>query len=162
MSEDGKFKIVYRKISELKVADYNPRRISDAEMAKLRRSIREFGPVDPAIINADSTIVGGHKRIQAAELEGHKTYPCVMIDVDKAREKVLNLALNRISGTFDEVMLAAMVSELETQEREDAGFDPLEVERLLGRLEGAAGKKTVSFEVGGEKKHECPECGHKF
>lgn len=57
-------------ISALKFAEYNPRVISKKEFAGLVKSIQTFGLVDPIIINADNTIIGGHQRTRAAQQAG--------------------------------------------------------------------------------------------
>jgi hypothetical protein len=52
-------------------APYNPRRITDEELLRLRKSLRRFGLVDPVIVNRRSDrIVGGHQRVVAAAAEG--------------------------------------------------------------------------------------------
>ena len=60
---DQKLRTERRKLADLKAAEYNPRKAltpDDAEYQKIRRSIEEFGYVDPIIINEDGTIIGGH------------------------------------------------------------------------------------------------------
>ena len=62
---DQKLRTERRKLADLKAAEYNPRKAltpDDAEYQKIRRSIEEFGYVDPIIINEDGTIIGGHQR----------------------------------------------------------------------------------------------------
>ena len=127
------FKIEYIKIPDLKAAPYNPRKISDTELAKLRKSIKEFGMVDPLIVNADFMVIGGHQRLKAAEAEGMTEVPCVVIDIPKEKEKVLNLALNKISGEWDEEMLANLLQQMDAQSRQDAGFDTEEVTKVLNK-----------------------------
>ena len=59
---DQKLRTERRKLADLKAAEYNPRKAltpDDAEYQKIRRSIEEFGYVDPIIINEDGTIIGG-------------------------------------------------------------------------------------------------------
>ena len=95
-------------------APYNPRRISDHDLAALQRSLRFFGTVEPIVVNRRSGhIVGGHQRVRAAEAEGIETLPVVYVDLDDPSEKQLNLALNRISGEWDPEKLAAVLGDLE-------------------------------------------------
>ncbi|MBZ5638307.1 MAG: ParB N-terminal domain-containing protein [Acidobacteriia bacterium] len=95
-------------------APYNPRRISDHDLDALRRSLRFFGTVEPIVVNKRSGhIVGGHQRVRAAEAEGIDTLPVVYVDLDDPSERQLNLALNKISGEWDEEKLAAVLAELE-------------------------------------------------
>jgi len=81
-------------ISELKFAEYNPRIITRDEFSGLKNSLKTFGFVDPAIINADNTIVGGHQRVRAWKELGHDTAPCIVVNIDKRKEKKLNIILN--------------------------------------------------------------------
>ncbi len=122
------------KISELKPAEYNPRTISEYELLKLTESIKVFGFVDPVIVNADGTVIGGHQRIKAAERLGMVEIPCVRVDLPKEREKALNLALNRISGEWDTDMLAKVLEEMDVESRKLTGFDEREITEALNRL----------------------------
>jgi ParB family chromosome partitioning protein len=122
------------KISDLKPAEYNPRSISERELTKLTESIRAFGFVDPVIVNADNTVIGGHQRIKAAERLGMAEVPCIRVDIPKDREKALNLALNRISGEWDMDMLAKLLDELDADSRKLSGFDEDEITEALNRL----------------------------
>jgi DNA modification methylase len=95
-------------------APYNPRRISDHDLAALQRSLRFFGTVEPIVVNRRSGhIVGGHQRVRAAEAEGIERLPVVYVDLDDPSEKQLNIALNRISGEWDLEKLAAVLGDLE-------------------------------------------------
>jgi len=99
-------------IGKLKPAAYNPRHFSDEEMDSLVRSLREFGMVDPIIANKDGTVIGGHQRLKAARLAGIETVPVVYVNLPKAKQKALNLALNRIGGEWDEAKLRSLLEEL--------------------------------------------------
>jgi len=99
-------------ISKLKPAAYNPRSISTADMKKLQSSLAEFGMVEPVVVNKDYTIIGGHQRVQAAAALGWKEVPCCIVDLPKRKEKLLNLALNKISGKWDDGKLADLLDEL--------------------------------------------------
>ena len=124
-------------LAELAPAPYNPRkalRDGDPEYAKLRRSIEEFGVVDPVIWNSRTKrVVGGHQRLTVLRDLGHATAPTVVVDLDEKREKALNLALNRIAGEWDDVMLADLIKDLERSGGDLGltGFDPDEIEDLL-------------------------------
>ena len=97
------------------VAPYNPRKMSDHDVAALRRSLRYFGTVEPIVVNRRSGhIVGGHQRVKAAEMESIDVLPVVYVDLDEPSERQLNLALNRIHGEFDIEKLAAVLADLET------------------------------------------------
>ncbi len=101
---------------------YNPRKISPHDLTALRRSLREFGAVEPVVVNRRSgRIVGGHQRVKAAAAESIESLPVVYVDLDEPREKQLNLALNRIAGEFDRDSLAAILKDLKGLD-EDLGL----------------------------------------
>lgn len=121
-------------INELKPAEYNPRidlQPGDKEFEKIRKSIEEFGYVDPVIINKDGTIVGGHQRYKVLKDMGYTEIQCIVIDVDKEKEKALNIALNKISGDWDKNKLKVLLSELQgVGLAEITGFDLAELGML--------------------------------
>lgn len=129
-------------------ADYNPRRISDAQLTKLRESLSEYGQVQEIVVNTypgrEGVIVGGHQRLKAMRLEDFDEAEVKWVHVPLEREKVLNLALNRISGDWDPAMLAQVIHDLaEDDEAEDllgaTGFEDDEVTKLLDAWDEANG-----------------------
>lgn len=120
-------------IAELTPAAYNPRKISKQDMAALKRSLEEFGAVEPAVVNKDGTIIGGHQRIAAAEELGWRDFPVLAVDLSAEKARLLNLALNRISGAWDEPKLAELLEELQQADADImlTGFTEAEVEQLL-------------------------------
>jgi DNA modification methylase len=96
-------------VKELKPATYNPRKISDKSFADLVESLRRYEMVDPIIVNGlperRNIIIGGHQRYRAAKELGYETVPVVYIDLNEAREKELNLRLNRNTGEWDMELL---------------------------------------------------------
>jgi site-specific DNA-methyltransferase (adenine-specific) len=121
-------------------APYNPRRIDPSQLSALRRSLRTFGAVEPVVANrATGRIVGGHQRVKAAEAEGIETLPVVWVDLDETGERQLNLALNRISGEWDEEKLGALLLELSKAGADIAltGFDDSELQKVLADLRRA-------------------------
>ena len=131
--------VVTVEIDTLKPAHYNPRQISKQELAKLTKSIKQFGFVDPALVRkADNMIVGGHQRIRAARELGLKEVPVIYLDVSENDAKLLNIALNKISGDWEEEKLAALLAELKTMDDIDellTGFDEDELDQLLAEFE---------------------------
>ena len=101
----------------LNPAAYNPRRDlkpGDKEYEKLKRSIEEFGYVEPVIWNQKTgNVVGGHQRLKVMLDLGQTEIDCVVVDLDLQREKALNLALNKIQGEWDENKLAELMAELD-------------------------------------------------
>jgi DNA modification methylase len=117
----------------------NPRRIDADEAEALTRSIREFGFVEPVIARReDHVVIGGHQRLLAARRLGMKTVPVVLLDISMEKAHLLNLALNKISGTWDEDLLARLVADLSTVPDLDlslSGFGDSELTALLKSLE---------------------------
>jgi DNA modification methylase len=113
-------------------------------MESLKRSLREFGAVDPAIVNSDGTIIGGHQRVEAARQLEWSEFPVIEVDLSEERARLLNLALNRISGQWDEVLLAELLAELATDEADLAlsGFEETEIEALIGEVKTREGEDT--------------------
>lgn len=108
-----------RSIDELNPAEYNPRKRlqpGDEEYERLKRSIETFGYVDPIIVNADGTVIGGHQRLFVLRDLGYSEADVAVVDLSKADEKALNIALNKISGEWDEEKLAALFADLNAED----------------------------------------------
>ncbi|RJO61201.1 hypothetical protein C4544_03460 [candidate division WS5 bacterium] len=101
-----KISVEYVATNVLKAATYNPRRISDDSMGQLRESIKRFRIIDPLIVNGAPSrrniVIGGHMRLRAAKENGLKEVPVVYVNIpSEAKEKELNLRLNRNIGEWD-------------------------------------------------------------
>ncbi len=113
MPESMELDITYLPIKDLRLDPANPRRFSDEESESLTRSIREFGFVDPVIARRENKmVIGGHQRLLAARKLGMKQVPVVLVDLSEDQAHLLNLALNRISGSFDQELLARFLADL--------------------------------------------------
>lgn len=127
----------------LNPAAYNPRRDlkpGDKDYEKLKRSIEEFGFVEPVVWNqATGNVVGGHQRLKVLLDMGETEIDCVVVDLDSQREKALNLALNRIQGGWDETKLAAVMADLDASDFDVSftGFDAEEIDALMNRFYSA-------------------------
>jgi ParB-like chromosome segregation protein Spo0J len=126
-------------IGELRPDPANPRRISDQELEALTRSIREFGFIDPIIARKeDRMVIGGHQRLLAARRLGYETVPVVFVDLSQEQARLLNIALNKISGSFDQELLARLLKELNDVPDLDitlSGFEEDELKNLLKSLD---------------------------
>jgi DNA modification methylase len=121
---------------------YNPRLMPADEMVALRGSLRTWGVVEPVVANRRSgRVVGGHQRILAAEAEGIESLPVTFVDLDDVNERLLNVALNRIGGTWDEEKLAALLQELSSNGADLSltGFESSEIDALLASMESPEG-----------------------
>ena len=128
------------KINELKPALYNPRKElqeDDAEFKKIENSIKEFGYVEPIIINYDKTVIGGHQRLNVLKKLGYDEIDCIEVNVDKEKEKSLNIALNKITGEWDYAKLGDLLLELDTMNSDLllTGFDEYEIENILAPVD---------------------------
>jgi len=139
-------------IGELKPDLANPRRISEQELETLTRSIQEFGLIDPIIARReDKMLIGGHQRLLAARKLGYKTVPVVLTDLTIEQGRLLNIALNKISGSFDQELLARLLKELQEVPDIDlslSGFEDDELKRLWKSLDarrGAIVSKTLTW-----------------
>ena len=150
MLKSAELKII--PITELKPAKYNPRKKlkpGDSEYEKIKKSIEEFGFADPLVVNSDLTVIGGHQRLTLAKALGYTEVPCAVVDVDKTREKALNIALNKITGAWDEEALTALLSNLNDEGYDLAftGFDAAEIDKLFSQNKDV---EEDSFDVDAE------------
>ncbi len=129
------------RIDEIHPAPYNPRKNlqpGDPEYENLKRSVTEFGLLEALIWNRRSGhLVGGHQRLKVLIDLGYTEVDVVVVNLPLEREKVLNIALNRISGDWDEPRLAELLQELEEFPDLDVGltgFDEVEITDLLSRV----------------------------
>jgi DNA modification methylase len=130
----------------------NPRRISEEELDALERSLRQFGFVQPVLARRnDSTVIGGHQRLVAARRLGLTTVPVTWLDVSMEQARLLGLALNKISGSWDEQLLARLLADLQATPDLDltlSGFGEDEVKDLLRSLEVREKREHVeSFDL---------------
>nr|DAF26048.1 MAG TPA: adenine specific DNA methyltransferase [Caudoviricetes sp.] len=136
-------------IGKLKPADYNPRKDlkpEDEEYQKIKKSIIEFGYVDPIIVNTDMTVIGGHQRLKVLKDLGYTVIECNMVDLDKNKEKALNIALNKITGEWDNKKLEELIAELKEEEFDlsTTGFTFDEVDNILKDITGS---KEDDFDI---------------
>jgi len=123
--------------ADLLPADYNPRKDlkpGDLEYEKLKRSIEQFGYVEPVIWNKTTgRVVGGHQRLKVLIDMGITEIDCVVVEMDEAKEKALNIALNKISGDWDKDKLALLIADLQGEDFDVSltGFDPAEIDDLF-------------------------------
>jgi len=130
----------------------NPRRIGDEELDALERSIRQFGFVQPVLARKeDGAVIGGHQRLVAARRLGYTTVPVTWLDISVEQAHLLNLALNKISASWDDALLARMLADLQATPDLDlslSGFGEDEIADLLRNLETREKRERVeSFDL---------------
>lgn len=141
-----------RSLSELRPAEYNPRvplTPSDPEYQSIKRSIQEFGYADPIVINADGTIIKGHQRRTVMMDLGYTEVEVIVLDIkDKAKEKALNVALNKITGKWDNAILKDLLLELDLEGYDFSvtGYQRNDLEDLIQLVDVPAEAKDDGFD----------------
>lgn len=139
MTAQPKMEIKELPLAELRPADYNPRKKlkkGDKEYEKIKQSLLKFGYVDPIIVNQDRTVIGGHQRLTVLKDLNYETAKCVIVDLPKEDEKALNIALNKITGQWDEQLLADLLVDLQESDfdLDLTGFEPPEIDEILSNI----------------------------
>lgn len=135
----------------------NARTHSPEQIKKLRASLREFGFVNPVLIDRDFNVIAGHGRIAAAREEGFTEVPCVYVDhLTEAQKKAYILADNRMAmdAGWDEDLLKVELESLQEMayDLSFTGFDEKELASLMG--DGAEAEDD-SFDVEAELQKPC-------
>ena len=144
-----------KNVKDLLPADYNPRKDlqpGDPEYEKLKRSIEQFGYVEPVIWNKQTgRVVGGHQRLKVLIDSGITEVDVVVVDMNTEKEKALNIALNKISGEWDTDKLALVIADLQGADFDVSltGFEPEELDDLF-RDDVKGGVKEDDFDVEAE------------
>lgn len=113
--------VEYRRLDDLVPYARNARTHSEAQVAEIAGSIREFGFTNPVLIAEDGTLIAGHGRVLAARKLGMKTVPAIVLTgLSETQRRALVLADNRIAmnAGWDEDLLGLELSDLQ-----EAGFD---------------------------------------
>ena len=139
-------------IAKLVPYQNNARTHSPEQIQKLRSSLREFGFINPVLIDRDFGVIAGHGRIEAARAEGITEVPCVFVDhLTEAQKKAYILADNRMAldAGWDEEMLKIELSGLQEMgyDLELTGFDAAELSDFFDNTDEA---KEDDFDVDAE------------
>jgi DNA modification methylase len=126
-------------IDELIPYANNARTHSKDQINKLRSSLREFGFINPILIDKDYNILAGHGRVMAAREEGIKEVPCVLVEhLTEAQKKAYILADNRLAmdAGWDDEMLALELENLKELDfdMDLTGFDAAEIDELFSNI----------------------------
>ena len=155
----GKTTTQMKMVSINKLVPYvnNARTHSKEQIAKLRGSLREFGFINPVIIDKDYGIIAGHGRVLAAKEENMAQVPCVLVDyLTAAQKKAYILADNRFAmdAGWDEEMLRVEIESLQGEDFDISltGFDEKELADLFGAGSDA---KEDDFDVDAELQNPC-------
>ena len=129
----------------------NARTHSPEQLTKLRSSLREFGFINPVIIDRDYNIIAGHGRVLAAKEEGIREVPCVFVDyLTEAQKKAYILADNRMAldAGWDEELLRIEIESLQGEDFDVSltGFAEQELADLFA-IEGDKAAKDDDFDL---------------
>lgn len=163
-------KIETMKLSDLKPAEYNPRKNlvpEDYEYQALKRSIEEHGYLQPIIFNKRTgNVVGGNQRLRVMLDMGVTEAECMVVDMDIAEEKAANIALNKISGKWDMEKLSDILNDITAEvDITSIGFSEAEIDSLISNENINLDDWYTDEPVVSQPKKKivkCPECGCEF
>jgi DNA modification methylase len=127
----------------------NARTHSDSQVGQIADSIREFGFVNPVLVDADGVLIAGHGRVLAAKRLGLATVPVLRLGhLSPAQARALRLADNQIAlnSGWDEALLATEIARIRDEAVVDLdvlGFSGIELDRLLASIDPEAGLGTA-------------------
>lgn len=127
------------KISEVKPSEYNPRKISEKDYNNLKKSVKTFGILRPLIINTTTgNLISGHQLLKVLQDEKIEETEVLFLNLTEEQEKALNLAMNKISGEFEEDKLIELLQQIDEKNQDllgQTGFNTEEINYLLGLRE---------------------------
>jgi ParB-like chromosome segregation protein Spo0J len=165
------------KIEQIKTGDLipyarNSRTHSDAQVAQIAGSIREFGFTNPVLIDAENGIIAGHGRVLAAGKLGMESVPCIRLThLTEAQRRAYIIADNKLAlnAGWDEEMLGLELADLRELDfdLDLTGFDGGEIESFLNppdpENDEAPDSSGKEIDVDGmEMECACPKCGFEF
>ena len=145
----------------------NPRKISDAAVAKVAASIKEFDWQQPIVVDEEGVIIVGHTRLLAARKLGHDTVPVhVARNLTANQVKAYRLADNRVGEetVWNDSLLKLELSDLRELGADLAviGFDETELERYTIERDDEGPDDFEEFGEDLDTEHQCPQCGYRF
>lgn len=145
-------KIITKRIDEMERATYNPRvslMPGDEEFQYLEESMRRFGQVLPIVWNQRTNrVVSGHQRLSVLEYWGEEKAEVSVVNLDEIKEKQLNLALNKITGSWDNEKLKSVLEELGGDALR-IGFSQAEIDALKNDIAAALDADFLQEELSG-------------
>lgn len=125
------------KLSELHEAAYNPRTIDDESLASLKKSMDEFGYIQPIIWNEKTgNVVSGHQRLKIIKSEKPtpKEVEVIVVNMDEVKEKAAVLTFNKVGGEWDQNKLSDLLGQIQGLDDDFlglTGFSNNEITNLL-------------------------------
>jgi len=161
----------YKTISVAELIPYarNSRTHSDAQVAKIASSIREFGFLNPVIVDGKNGIVAGHGRVLAAQKLKLATLPCIeAAHLTEAQKRAYVIADNRLAldAGWDNDLLKIELQDLDAKgfDLTLTGFDIGELTALFDEPNFAPGTEADQGKLDqlAPKMVQCPHCGDEF
>ncbi|MCX6112635.1 MAG: ParB N-terminal domain-containing protein, partial [Proteobacteria bacterium] len=141
-------------LKDINPAPYNPRvdlKPGHPDYEKLKQSINSFGYVEPMVWNERTgTLVSGHQRFKILQEQGLDAVEVSVVDLPIGKEKALNLALNKIRGSWDNNKLAELLIDLQSMPDFDVsltGFDNIEISELLDNFNEVKDDDDFDFDA---------------
>lgn len=158
-----------RKVSALIPYARNARTHSDAQVAQIAASIREWGWTNPVLIDADGGLIAGHGRVLAARKLGIEDVPCMIATGwSDAQKRAYILADNQLAlnAGWEKTLLGGELQDLKAEGFDLAlvGFDPQALEDLMYGADFAPGSLDEQGKLDelAPKIVSCPHCGEDF
>lgn len=143
------------KLADIIPAGYNPRirlKQGDEEYEALKNSLERFGVATPLIVNRTTgNLVSGHQRLNVLKEMGVTETEVVLIDVDADKEKLLNVALNKIDGEWDYGKLEELFAEFSDEDIQFTGYTAEELDGLFGKETASLSFSCEDDSDGGEE-----------
>lgn len=162
-------KIEYVNIDDVYLNDENVNIHSTKSIEKIAKSIKEYGFLNPIIVDKNNIAIAGNGRLEASKMLGLKKIPIIRAEhLTEAQLKAYAIADNRIAeeSFFDNNLLQEVLKELELEnfDLELTGFDKEEIDKLLDfddedNLKVDSDNESVDEQ---ELAHKCPKCGFEF
>lgn len=155
-------------IEKIKPSKYNPRvdlHPNQKEYQAIKKSLDEFGLIEPLIWNEhNGNLIGGHQRLKILIASGIKEIEVSAVNIeDEKKERILNIALNKIEGQWDKLKLVDVLNTFEKEDALLAGFTDDELKDLKHFEENLADTHESPQSMLDRKTPvKCPECGHEF
>lgn len=116
--------VINIKINQLNPAEYNPRNLTEEQKDNIKKSLNDFGFVNPLVVNSNpdrkNIVIGGHQRLKVAQELGYNEVPVVYVNLNEAQERELNIRLNKNTGEWD---LESLSEHFTKNELNSWGFD---------------------------------------
>jgi ParB-like chromosome segregation protein Spo0J len=160
-------KVVTKLVADLIPYVRNSRTHSDAQIAQIAASIKEFGWTNPILIDGENGIIAGHGRLLAARKLGQDKVPVIeLAHMTEAQKRAYVIADNKLAlnADWDHELLRLEIEDIENEINLNLlGFSNFELNQILGLDE--IEQKSTTGEIDPDQfqmEHKCPKCGFEF